>query len=238
MGKIPILYANLEDNDDYATTFGARKGAEVIAALAMNELLHGESNETLTETLKWAAEIALALTLIGLFHWQRTKTWAVLICGFVFTAYWVVGPWFSRWIPDFRSYLLAVGMGFVLEAWLKASGLEGLLKNSLLARRELYPLRTLIEAQHAFVPPRAKHSGRRVRATDLCPIGAVNVVTPRTEISHSWPNASSGPDRRFLPVRFEKGWIRHMTTSRRMADRCRARWQKRAAKSPPPWLPL
>jgi hypothetical protein len=132
-GKIPILYANLEDNDDHATTFGARKGAEIIAALAMNELLHGESNEALMETLKWAAEIVLALTLIVLFHWQRTKASAVLISGFVFTAYWLIAPWFSRWIPDFRNYILAVGVGFILEAWLKASGVEGLLKAACLS---------------------------------------------------------------------------------------------------------
>ncbi|MBZ5726862.1 MAG: hypothetical protein LAP87_17935 [Acidobacteriia bacterium] len=118
--KIPILYSGMEGNDEHATIFGTRKGAEILASLTMNELLYGESNHVLLEAMKWALEIALAAILIVLFHWPLTEHWAILLSGPLFAGYLLLAPKLSTWFPDFRDYVLAVALGFTIEVWLKA----------------------------------------------------------------------------------------------------------------------
>jgi hypothetical protein len=119
--KIVILYSDLEGNDEHATIAGTRKGAEVAASLVVNELNHGTSNESLVEALKILLEILLTMMVGFLFHWDRTKEWAILPAGLVFVGYLYAALKISGWVPDFRDYALAMLVVLGIEIWIKAA---------------------------------------------------------------------------------------------------------------------
>jgi hypothetical protein len=121
-GKIVILYSDMEGNDEHGTPFtGTRKGAEIVASLAMNELLHGAPKKAYIKTIEVALEIAMAVILYFVFHWRFTERWAVLLAGVLFILLLYFVPNLSAWIPDFRNYALAVVLAFAIEAWFKAA---------------------------------------------------------------------------------------------------------------------
>ena len=121
-GKIVILYSDVEGNDEHGTPFtGTRKGAEIVASLAMNELLHGAPKKAYLKTIEVALEIAIAVILYFVFHWRYTERWAVLLAGVLFVLLLYFAPNLSAWIPDFRNYALAVVLAFAVEAWFKAA---------------------------------------------------------------------------------------------------------------------
>jgi hypothetical protein len=121
VNKMAILYADVEGNDEHATLGGTRKGAEVVASLAMNEMLYGASDQSAAEWFKRGLEALVTLLLIVLFGWKRTEHWAVLLAGLLFVLYLYIVRRVSVAIPDFRDYALGLLLAFAIEVWIKAA---------------------------------------------------------------------------------------------------------------------
>jgi hypothetical protein len=131
-GKIVILYADIDDNDEHATPVaGNRKGAEIVASLAMNELIYGGFDETRVKVIEVSLEILLAILLFLLFHAPLTERWAMLLSGILFTAFLYFAPAIAAKVPEFRNFALALALAFALEVWFKAvfHDLAGLVKS-------------------------------------------------------------------------------------------------------------
>jgi hypothetical protein len=134
--KIVILYSDVEGDDEHASLGGTRKGAEVVASLAMNEMLYGSSGQTAVEWVKIGLEIGVTLLLATLFHFKRTEQWAVLLTGILFVAYLYIVGRISTGIPDLRDYALALMLTFTIEVWLKATWHNLFHASRAVARRE------------------------------------------------------------------------------------------------------
>jgi hypothetical protein len=119
--KLAILYADVDGNDEHATLGGTRKGAEVVASLAMNEMLYGASDQSSAEWVKLALEGFVTLLLILLFGWKVTEHWAVMLAGLLFVLYLYTVRRLSVAIPDFRDYALGLLLAFAIEVWMKAA---------------------------------------------------------------------------------------------------------------------
>ena len=120
-GKIVILYSDVASNDEHMTIMGSRKGAEIIASLAQNELQFGVTPHWHVTTLKWGVEGVFTLLLILLFHWRYTQTWAIVIAIGLFVLYVYLVPRLALWVPDFGDYVLAIIVVFWVEVLAKSA---------------------------------------------------------------------------------------------------------------------
>ena len=118
--KIVILYSDVPGNDEHVTTEGLKKGAAIEASLVNNELRFGVAPSWSVEAVKWTIELSLSGVLMFLFHWGRTKSWAIAIAAGLFYGYLHVVPVIENWVPDFRDYVLAIILVFWIEVLLKS----------------------------------------------------------------------------------------------------------------------